>query len=159
MHDGPDFMLVLDEATGNSSYQQLWHLDPSLTVTSANAGGAIATAPAVAATATSRAVPATALHLVRIPVSGPGTAGPTTVVKGQTNPYQGWVSRQALQRTPAPVIIMNSDGTGSGLDTTMLTLITATAPGTPVSATAIATASGSYTVTVRIGKTTTSVML
>jgi len=159
VHDRPDFMLVLDEATGNSSYQQLWHLDPSLTVTSANAGGAIATAPAVAATATSRAVPATALHLVRIPVSGPGTAGPTTVVKGRINPYQGWVSRQALQRTPAPVVIMNSDGTGSGLDTTMLTLITATAPGTPVSATATATASGSYTVTVRIGRTTTSVRL
>jgi hypothetical protein len=148
-------MLVLDHGSGNSSYQQLWHLDPSLTVTSRTASSATATAPAIPATGTSRAIPATTLHLIQIPLPGQVIpAGSTTVVKGQTNPYQGWVSRRALQRTPAPAIIMGSRGTSPSLNTAMLTLIAATAPGTLVSATASATSSGSYNVTVAIGSTT-----
>jgi heparinase II/III-like protein len=159
-HQGPDFLLVLDSGSGNSSYQQLWHLDPSLTVTSLTAASATATAPAIAATAKTPAVPATALHLIRIPLPGQVIpAGSTTVVKGQTNPYQGWVSRQALQRIPAPVVIMSSQGVGPSLSTVMLTLIASTAPGTPVSATASATSSGSYDVTVRIGSTTVPVTI
>jgi Heparinase II/III-like protein len=159
-HQGPDFLLVLDRGSGNSSYQQLWHLDPSLTVTSLSASAATATAPAVAATAKKRAIPATALHLIQIPLPGQVIpAGSTTVVKGQTDPYQGWVSRQALQRTPAPVVIMSSEGAGPSLSTTMLTLIAATAPGTPVSATASVTSSGAYDVTVRIGNTTVPVSM
>ncbi|HEY2270153.1 MAG TPA: hypothetical protein VGI96_46570 [Streptosporangiaceae bacterium] len=159
-HQGPDFLLVLDSGSGNSSYQQLWHLDPSLTVTSLTAASATATAPAIAATAKTPAVPATALHLIRIPLPGQVIpAGSTTVVKGQTNPCQGWVSRQALQRIPALVVIMSSQGVGPSLSTVMLTLIAATAPGTPVSATASATSSGSYDVTVRIGSTTVPVTI
>ena len=151
-HQGPDFLLVLDSGSGNTSYQQLWHLDPSLTVTSLTASSATATAPAVAASGKSPAVPATTLHLIRIPLPGQAIpAGSTTVVEGQTNPYQGWVSRQALQRTPAPVVIMSSQGDGLNLSTEMLTLIAATAPGTPVSATATATSGNSYDVTVHIG--------
>jgi hypothetical protein len=54
---------------------------------------------------------------------------------------------------------MSSQGVGPSLSTVMLTLIAATAPGTPVSATASATSSGSYDVTVRIGSTTVPVTI
>jgi Heparinase II/III-like protein len=41
----PDVILVLDRASGASTYQQLWHLDPGLTVTSVSSCCAVATAP------------------------------------------------------------------------------------------------------------------
>jgi hypothetical protein len=159
LHQGPDFVLVLDRGSSEQNYQQLWHLDPALTVRSVTAATATATAPAVAATATSPAIPATTLRIARIALPGQVIpAGSTTVVTGETNPYQGWVSRQALQRTPAPVVIMSSTGTGMSLSTAMLTLIAATEPGTPVSATAAATAApGLYIVRVRIGTATVTV--
>jgi hypothetical protein len=159
VHRGPDFVLVLDQGSGEENYQQLWHLDPALTVTSVTAGSATATAPAVAATGTSPAIPATALQITRIALPGQVIpAGSTMIVKGQTNPYQGWVSHQALQRIPAPVVIMNSKGTGADLSSAMLTLIAAAAPGTPVSATAAATAAGGlYRLRVRIGTATVTV--
>lgn len=159
VHQGPDFVLVLDQGSSQEYYQQLWHLDPGLAVTSVTAASATATAPAVAATATSRAIPATTLRIARIALPGQVIpAGSTTVVEGQTSPYQGWVSRQALQRVPAPVVIMSSTGAGMSLSTTIITLIAATAPGTPVSATAVATATpGLYSVRVRIGAATVTV--
>jgi heparinase II/III-like protein len=158
-HQGPDFLLVLDRGSGNSSYQQLWHLDPSLRITSLTASSATATAPAAVATTKAHAVAATALHIIRIVLPGQVIpAGSTTVVDGQTDPYQGWVSRQALQRIPAPVVVMSSEGTGPGLSTAILTLIAATAPGTPVSATATA-AGGGYQVRVRIGTAAVPVTL
>ena len=159
VHQGPDFVLVLDQGSSQEYYQQLWHLDPRLAVTSVTTASATATAPAVAATATSRAIPATTLRIARIALPGQVIpAGSTTVVEGQTSPYQGWVSRQALQRVPAPVVIMSSTGAGMSLSTTIITLIAATAPGTPVSATAVATATpGLYSVRVRIGAATVTV--
>lgn len=165
VHQGPDFVLVLDRGSLEKNYQQLWHLDPGLTVRSVTATTATATAPAVAATATSPAIPATTLQIARIALPGQVIpAGSTTVVKGQTNPYQGWVSHQMLQRIPAPVVIMSSKGTGTSLSTAMLTLIAATAPGTPVSATATVapgatTANGPYHVRVRIGTVTVPVVV
>jgi hypothetical protein len=155
VHQGPDFALVLDRSARAHAYQQLWHLDPSLAVTSVTAGRALAAAPA------SGSAPATTLVLLRIGV--PGYAVParsTTVVKGQTSPYQGWVSHQALQRLPAPVVIMASKGAGSSLSAVMLTLIAATAPGTPVSASVVSrAANGTYRVAVRIGAGTTTVTI
>ena len=165
MHDRPDFMLVLDRSAEAHVYQQLWHLDPGLTVSRVTASSATATAPAIAATASSPAFPATALVITRIPLPGQVIgSGSTTVVKGRVNPYQGWVSHQQLQRTPAPVVIMTSKGTGAKLSTTMLTLIVAVAPGTPVSASVakspVASAHGTvYVVTVRIGATRTAVQV
>jgi Heparinase II/III-like protein len=165
VHQGPDFVLVLDRGSLEKNYQQLWHLDPGLAVTSVTATTATATAPAVAATATSPAVPATTLRIARIALPGQVIpAGSTTVVKGQTNPYQGWVSHQMLQRIPAPVVIMSGKGTGMSLSTAMLTLIAATAPGTPVSATATVApggtpANGPYHVRVRIGTVTVPVVV
>lgn len=165
VHHGPDFMLVLDRGTGQENYQQLWHLDPALTVTSVTAASAMAAAPAVAATGGSPAIPATTLRIARIALPGQAIpAGSTTVVQGQTNPYQGWVSRRALDRTPAPVVIMSSQGTGLDLSTAMLTLIAATAPGTTLSATAVVApggtpADGPYLVLATVGNVTVHVTI
>jgi hypothetical protein len=157
VHQGPDFMLVLDRDQGASAYQQLWHLDPGLTVTAVTASRAVATAPATPATAASPAFPATALTIARLPLPGQVIrAGSTTVVKGQVNPYQGWVSRQALQRLPAPVVIMAGQGTGTALASAMLTLITAAAPGTRVTARVVA-AAGHDVAQITIGTATVPV--
>jgi hypothetical protein len=162
VHDRPDFMLVLDRSAQAPTYQQLWHLDPGLTVSKVTAGSATATAPAIAATASSPAFPATALVITRVPLPGQVIpAGSTTVVKGQVNPYQGWVSHQQLQRIPAPVVIMASKGAGAKKSTTMLTLIAATAPGTPVTASVAKSPAGGtvYDVTVRIGTISTVIQV
>lgn len=163
VHHGPDFVLILDRGSSEQNYQQLWHLDPGLTVTAVTATSATATAPAVAATAKSPAIPATTLRITRIALPGQEIPpGSTKVVKGQKSPYQGWISHKMLQRLPAPVVIMSSRGTGISLSTTMLTLIAATAPGTPVTATAAAApggtaANGPYRARVRIGAVTVPV--
>jgi hypothetical protein len=127
----------------------------------------VATAPAIAATASSPAFPPTALVINQIRLPGQVIPrGSTTVVKGQVTPsYQGWVSQQALQRIPAPVMIMTSRGTGTSLSTTMLTLVAATDPGTPVIATVVrqprpsagAATASSWPVVITIGSTTVRV--
>ncbi len=165
VHQEPDFMLVLDRGSGEENYQQLWHLDPGLTVTAVTRVSVTAAAPAVPATATSPAIPATTLRIARLMLPGQVIlAGSTTVVRGQTNPYQGWVSRQALQRIPAPVVIMSSQGAGLDSSTAMLTLIAATAPSIPVSATATMApggtpANGPYLVLISVGTVTVPVTI
>jgi hypothetical protein len=132
----PDLVLVFDRASGASSYQQLWHLDPGLTVTSVSRSSAVATAPG------------TQLEIEQIPLPGQQIpAGSTRVVRGQVNPYQGWVSHAQLQRLPAPVITMTRTGPSAAI----LTLIAPTAPGTAVSATASKSSGGWYRVRVQIG--------
>jgi hypothetical protein len=158
-------MLVLDRGAGEENYQQLWHLDPGLAVTSVTASSATATAPAISATATSPAVPATTLRIARIALPGQVIpVGSTTVLRGQTSPYQGWVSHQVLQRIPAPVVIMSARGTGPSLSTAMLTLIAASAPGTQVNTTVTVApggtpANGPYFVLVGIGTATVPVTI
>jgi hypothetical protein len=115
----PSFILVFDRASGADSYQQLWHLDPALTVTKVTSSSAIATAPG------------TQLAIRLIPLPGQVIpAGSTQVVRGQVDPYQGWVSRASTQMTPAPVVVMNQTGPSAA----MLTLIAPTAPGAAVTA-------------------------
>jgi Heparinase II/III-like protein len=115
----PDFILVFDRASGASSYQQLWHLDPALTVKTVTGSSAIATAPG------------TQLEIRRIPLPGQVIpAGSTQVVRGQVDPYQGWVSRASTQMTPASVVVMNQAGPSAAI----LTLIAPTAPGAVVTA-------------------------
>ncbi len=58
VHRGPDFMLVLDRDEGAHTYQQLWHLDPGLTVTRVTVKAAVASAPG------------TTLTIARIPLPG-----------------------------------------------------------------------------------------
>jgi hypothetical protein len=158
VHDGATpFMLVLDRSSGAPTYQQLWHLDPALTVTRLQPNSAVATAPAIASSPASPAFPATALVIDQIAVPGQVIPrGSTTVVTGRVTPsYQGWVSHQALQRIPAPVVIMTSKGTG-----TMLTLLVAVTPGTSVTATALRPAGNSLSVvpvSIKIGSATVRV--
>jgi len=132
----PNLVLVFDRASGAGSYQQLWHLDPGLKVTSVTRSYAIATAPG------------TQLEIRQIPLPGQVIpAGSTQVVKGQVNPYQGWVSHGMLQRTPAPVVTMTRTGSSAAI----LTLIAPTAPGAGISASVGSAAGGWYRLRLDIG--------
>jgi hypothetical protein len=132
----PDLVLVFDRASGAAEYQQLWHLDPGLKVTTVTRSSAVATAPG------------TQLEIQQIPLPGQQIpAGSTQVVRGQVNPYQGWVSHAQLQMTPAPVVTMTRGGSSAAI----LTLIAPTAPGTAISATTGPGPHGWYRLRVQIG--------
>jgi hypothetical protein len=134
----PGLILVFDRASGASRYQQLWHLDPGLSVTTVGRSYAVATAAG------------TRLLISQIPL--PGQVIPqasTRVVRGQTRPYQGWVSRGMLQRIPAPVITMSRTGPSAAI----LTLIAPTGPSAAVTAWAASQPGGRYRVHVRLGTT------
>ena len=132
----PDLVLVFDRASGAASYQQLWHLDPGLTVTSVTGTTAIATAAG------------TQLEIRQIPLPGQVIpADSTQVVEGQVNPYQGWVSHAALQQIPAPLVTM----TRTGSSTAILTLIAPTAPGAAITAAISSSSPGWYQLRLRIG--------
>lgn len=125
----PDLVLVLDRASGAASYQQLWHLDPGLTVTAVTDSYAVATAPG------------TQLEIRQIALPGQVIpAGSTRLVLGQHSPFQGWVSRGEGQRVPAPVITMTRPGPTAA----MLTLIAPADRGAAVAAAATQGAGGWY---------------
>lgn len=132
----PDFIVVLDRASGARAYQQLWHLAPALTVRTVRDSYAVATAPG------------TELQIRQIPFPGQVIpSGSTHVADGQTSPYQGWDSTGQNQRTPAPVIVM----TRSGASASMLTLIAPSSRGAAVGATLTRRSPRSYALRVRIG--------
>jgi len=140
----PDLVLVFDRASGAASYQQLWHLDPGLTVTSVSRSGAVATAPG------------TQLEIRQIPLPGQVIpSGSTQLVRGQSNPYQGWVSRQMLQRIPAPVIVMTRTGSAAA----MLTLIAPSSPGAVVTAAITRRPGGWYYLQVDLGGSPVSFLI
>jgi hypothetical protein len=138
----PDLMVVLDRASGATRYQQLWHLDPGLAVTTLDRSCVIARP---------RRDDGTRLWIC--PVALPGQVlppGSTQVIRGQVTPYQGWVSRRMLQRTPAPVVVMNRSGNSAAI----LTVIVPTNRSAPVT-TRIATQPDAwYRLDVRIGRHT-----
>jgi Heparinase II/III-like protein len=135
----PDLVLVFDRASGASEYQQLWHLDPALRVTQVTTSSAIATAPG------------TRLELLQIPLPGQVIPpGSTSVVRGQVNPYQGWVSHQMLQRIPADVVEMTRTGPSAAI----LTLIVPTAPSATVSTALSGPPAGPWQLRVRAGSAT-----
>ena len=132
----PDLVLVFDRASGAGRYQQQWHLDPGLTVTTVTRSYAIATAPGAQ------------LEIRQIPLPGQVIpSGSTRVVEGQVSPYQGWVSHGMLQRTRAPVVTMSRSGSSAAI----LTLIAPTAPGTGISASVGRAAGGWYRLSLDIG--------
>jgi hypothetical protein len=137
-------MLVFDRAQGGSptsAYSQLWHLGPTLRVTTVGPSSAIASAPG------------TKLTLARVALPGQVIApGSTQVARGQTNPYQGWVSDQMLQRTPADVVTMTSTGPSAGI----LTLLVPTAPATSVSYSISGSPAGPWQLRVTVGATVSS---
>jgi hypothetical protein len=131
----PDLILVFDRASGAGSYQQLWHLDPGLDVTAVTSDYAIAQAPG------------TQLEIRQIPLPGQVIpSGSIQVIRGQTNPYQGWVSHASLQMTPAPVVEINRSGSSAAI----LTLIAPTAPGGAVTAAVTGQSGGWYQLSVQI---------
>jgi hypothetical protein len=125
----PDLVLVFDRASGAARYQQLWHLDPGLTVTTVTGSYAVATAPG------------TELEIRQIPLPGQQIPAASTQVT------RGWVSHAALQRIPAPVVTM----TRTGRSAAILTLIAPTAPGVPVTAAVSGASRGWYRLRVQIG--------
>jgi hypothetical protein len=132
----PDLVLVLDRASGASRYQQLWHLDPAFNVTSVRGSHAVATAPG------------TQVQIRQIALPGQTVPdGSTRVIRGQADPYQGWVSRAMLQRVPAPVISMTREGPSAA----MLTLIAPADPGAAVTTTVTDRPAGGYHLDVHIG--------
>jgi Heparinase II/III-like protein len=140
----PGFVVVFDRASGAGEYQQLWHLDPGLTVRSVGTADAIATAPG------------TELEILQVPLPGQVIpAGSTQVVTGQVNPYQGWVSRGQNQRQPAPVVTM----TRYGASASILTAIVPAAPGTPVTASAAPDGPGWYRLRLTIGATSSTLLV
>ncbi len=140
----PDLVIVFDRARGGSAgsaYTQLWHLDPSLRVISLTRSAAVATAPGTSLTLAQVALPGQAI-----------SAGSTQLVRGQTSPYQGWVSHQMLQRIPADVVTMTRTGPSAAI----LTLLVPTAPGTPVAYSVTGPPAGPYRLRVSVGASVTS---
>jgi hypothetical protein len=132
----PDLALVFDRASGAGRYQQLWHLDPGLTVTTVTRSYAVATAPG------------TELEIRQIPLPGQQIpADSTQVVRGQVSSDQGWVSHAQLQMIPAPVVTMARSGPSAAI----LTLIAPAAPGTAITAAISPISSGWYQLRVQIG--------
>jgi hypothetical protein len=100
--------------------------------------------------------PGTQLEIRQIPFPGQVIpAGSTRVVRGQTNPYQGWVSHQMLQRIPAPVVTMARTGSSAA----MLTLIAASGPGVVVSTSIRSQPDGWSSVRVGLGGITVSFLV
>ncbi len=140
----PDLMIVFDRATGGSgtsAYQQLWHLAAALTVTEVGASYAVASAPGAELTLARVALPGQVIP-----------PGSTQVAVGQASPYQGWVSEQMLQRTPADTVTMTSTGPSAAI----LTLLVPTAPATPVTYSISGPTAGPWTLLVTVGATATS---
>jgi Heparinase II/III-like protein len=132
----PDLVLVFDRASGAGSYQQLWHLDPGLTVTTVTRSYAVATAPG------------TQLEIQQVPLPGQQIpAAATQVVRGQVSPRQGWVSHAQLQMIPAPVVTITRTGPRAAI----LTLIAPSTPGSAITASAGAAPHGWYRLWVQIG--------
>jgi Heparinase II/III-like protein len=133
----PDFVVVFDRASGAGTYEQLWHLDPGLRVTTVRDAYAVATAPG------------TELEIRQVALPGQVIpAGSTQVVRGQTSPYQGWVSRGQNQRTAAPVVTM----TRHGVSASILTVIVPAPPGTPVTASATQYGADWYKLRLTVGQ-------
>jgi hypothetical protein len=140
----PDFMLVFDRAAGTGRYEQLWHLDPALRVTAVRRTYAVAAAPG------------TRLLIRRLPLPGRREASmSTSVVRGRTRPYQGWVSREMRRRTSAPVVIMG----GSGPTAAILTLIVPSGRGDAVTAAIGRRPNGRYLLRARIGGQAVSLLI
>ena len=133
----PDLILVLDRASGGGRYEQLWHLDPGLSVRSVTAATAVATAPG------------TQLVLRQVPLPG------QRIPSGSTRVVGGFVSRGQNQRTHAPILTM----TRGGASAAMLTLIAPTARGVPVHVSITAAGGGRCLLRVTIGSKSLSFLV
>jgi hypothetical protein len=136
-------VVVFDRASRPSAgaFQQLWHLPPGTSVT----------VPARNVARTLSADGKVRTTIVQLPLSGQVIpAGSTTVVKGRTSPYQGWVSYANGGRTAAPTVVMSRSGTS----TAMLTVVVPTVASVVPSVGIVRGSDGVYRVTVRAGSAT-----
>lgn len=109
VNHGDDLMAVLDTVPSGAQARSYWHLDPALTPVSTSGGQIVVKDKSGwKATLVQLAMPSCK------PISG------QSVVRGQTNPYQGWVSPSYMKKVPASVVV--SPATGS--------LLTVVVPGT-----------------------------
>jgi hypothetical protein len=117
----PDAIVVLDRVRGAppGRYDQLWHLAPELTVADAGPSAMSAFAPDGAG-----------LTVLQIPFSLLPPASSTSVIAGQDDPLQGWVSGRLGERRAAPVVAFSQ----AGPDPTFLTVLVSADRDTPVRA-------------------------
>jgi hypothetical protein len=110
----PWTLFVIDEleprAGGGQErlFEQLFHLAPDLEATASADRSSVSARPVAGAEGVP-AVGADTLRLVEL-AAGRGTAA---VVKGQTDPLRGWLSRDHHQITPAPVATFSARGPGA----------------------------------------------
>lgn len=107
VNHGQDLMAVLDTADGKK-IRNLWHFAPRLRVVSSGQGRIVVADGAWRATLVQLAMPSCK------PIKG------QRVVKGQTRPYQGWVSPGYLKKVAAPAVVSPAAGA----------LLTVVVPGT-----------------------------
>ncbi|MEZ0074316.1 hypothetical protein ABH927_003676 [Planotetraspora sp. GP83] len=89
-----DVMAVLD--TAKSDLRNLWHLDTSLKVVSSGKGQVVVSDGAWRATLVQLTLPSCT------PIKG------QRIVRGQTQPYQGWISPGYMRKVPDAVVISPS---------------------------------------------------
>ncbi|WP_440069081.1 heparinase II/III family protein [Streptosporangium sp. OZ121] len=94
-----DVMAVLDTVPKGSKVRNVWHFSRDLSTVSSG-GGQVVVKDKAGWKATLAQVSMPSCR----PVSG------LKVVRGQKNPYQGWVSSAYLQRHPAPAVVAPASG-------------------------------------------------
>ncbi|MFJ2031934.1 heparinase II/III family protein [Streptosporangium sp. NPDC087985] len=94
VNHGQDVMAVLDTVPKGSRVSNLWHLAPELSTVS-NSGGRIVVKDKAGWKAT----------LVQVSMPSCTPVSGLKVVRGQSDPYQGWVSPAYLQKQPAPTVV------------------------------------------------------
>ncbi|MCW2878749.1 MAG: hypothetical protein JWQ95_2849, partial [Sphaerisporangium sp.] len=94
VNHGDDLMAVLDTVPSGARARSYWHLDPALTPVSTSGGQVVVKDKSGwKATLVQLAMPSCQ------PVSG------QSVVRGQADPYQGWVSPSYMSKVPASVVV------------------------------------------------------
>ncbi|HUR74791.1 MAG TPA: heparinase II/III family protein [Sporichthya sp.] len=106
----PDAIVVLDRVRGGpvQKYDQLWHLAPELQIAEVDTNAVRAYAPDGAG-----------LAVLRIPLPLEPSGASTEVKRGESDPYQGWVSGGLFERHPASVVALSQ----VGRDPTFLTVL------------------------------------
>lgn len=89
-----DVMAVLDTVPKGAKVTNLWHLASELSVVS-DGGGQVVVKDKAGWKAT----------LVQVSMPSCKPVSGLKVVRGQSNPYQGWVSPAYLQKQPAPTVV------------------------------------------------------
>ncbi|MDH2427622.1 heparinase II/III family protein [Sphaerisporangium sp. TRM90804] len=91
---GDDLMAVLDTVPSGNRARSYWHLDPDLSPTSTS-GGRIVVKDRDGWKAT----------VVQLAMPSCKPVGGQAVVRGKTNPYQGWISPSYMRKVPASVVV------------------------------------------------------